>query len=108
MASQRLTAADALARVRAIRGIVRPNPAFARQLEAYAAAIDVQTSTVDVGPPKPARSGLAHRILRTIRSSQNKPENSLGKTPDEVLPVTESANTLPVSVQADASGKASQ
>jgi atypical dual specificity phosphatase len=105
MASQHLSAANALARVRAVRGIVRPNPAFARQLEAYAAAIEVQTSTVDVGPPKTVRSSLAHRILRTIRSSQDKPESSSSKSQNEALPAVESTDTPPVGTQAGASDK---
>lgn len=108
MASQRLSAADALARVRAVRGIIRPNPAFARQLQAYAATIDIQSSTVDIGPPKPVRSNLAHRILRTMRSSQDKPQSPPSSVLNEAVPVMEGIGTLPVSAQAGTSGKAGQ
>jgi hypothetical protein len=99
MASLHLPAADALARVRAARGIIRPNPAFARQLEAYGASLGLPASSVEVGPPRPAKTGLAGMILRAVRRRPNKGAKS-GLSPPGA-PVNDNAmqstSTLPVS-----------
>ncbi|SRR5216683_5114752 len=92
IATTRMTADEALAAVRARRGIVCPNAGFRRQLEEY--AVQVTRGRGKAGAPRPPKVGenVAEAIRRLTRSSQKELiSNTAGISPSPALPSSSSS-----------------